>query len=251
MSNWEGKIDINKVFVLQPTRPTTYFGVGAVEKIGGILDEMKRRGQDKVLVVTDKIAYQASGAWNAVKPALDERASAWRHYDNVRPNPTYDNCEEAAAMGADMGATCILAIGGGSAMDTAKTAAVLMTHPGKKAADFYEKGEAIGSAVPIIAINTSHGTGSSVTPSPWPSLDGEDKPAINSPHIYPTFTIEDPRLDGHHAHPADHLHGHRRPITPPRRPRPSPPALIPSAWPRRPSDWWPRICPRPSWSPRT
>ncbi|MEL7640713.1 MAG: iron-containing alcohol dehydrogenase [Solidesulfovibrio sp.] len=193
MADWEKKIDIRKVFLLQPTRPTTYFGVGAVAKVGDILASLAAKGVDKVLVVTDAIAYQASGAWKTVKPALDAHV-AWKHYDKVRPNPTYANCEEAAGLGTDFGAKAILAIGGGSAMDTAKTAAVLMQHPGKKSVDFYEKGEAITGAVPLVLINTSHGTGSECDAFAVAQSDGEDKPAINSPHIYATYTIEDPQL---------------------------------------------------------
>jgi alcohol dehydrogenase class IV len=193
MPQWEKKIDINKVFVLQPTRPTTFFGVGAIAKIDGILAGLAAKGKKNVLVVTDAIAYTASGAWKTVEPALTAHV-AWKHYDKVRPNPTYANCEEAAAMGLAFGADVILAIGGGSSMDTAKTAAVLMKHPGKKSVDFYEKGEPITDAVPLILINTSHGTGSECDAFAVAQSDGEDKPAINSPHIYATYTIEDPSL---------------------------------------------------------
>ena len=193
MTNWEKKIDINKIFLLQPTRPTTYFGVGAINKVDDILATMAAQGKNKVLVVTDTIAYKASGAWKAVEPALNKHV-AWKHYDKVRPNPTYTNCEEAAAMGTAFGAEAILAIGGGSSIDTAKTAAVLMKHPGKKAVEFYEKGEPITGAVPIILINTSHGTGSECDSFAVAQSDGEDKPCIVSPQIYSTYTIEDPAL---------------------------------------------------------
>jgi alcohol dehydrogenase class IV len=179
MSNWESKVDINRVFVLQPTRPVTYFGVGSIGKVGEILEDMAQKGQGKILVVTDKIAYKASGAWDTVEPALQKYATTWELYDNVRPNPTYDNCEEAASMGADMKADCILTIGGGSSMDTAKTAAVLIKHPGKKSVDFYERGEPITGAVPLIAVNTTHGTGSECDAFAVAQSDGEDKPAIN------------------------------------------------------------------------
>ena len=193
MSQWEKKIDINRVFVLQSPRPITYFGVGAIAKLDGILAEMAAQGKKNVLVVTDNIAYKASGAWKSVEPALDGNVK-WKHYDQVRPNPTYTNCEEAAAMGAEFKADVILAIGGGSSIDTAKTAAVLIKHPGKKAVDFYEKGEPITGAVPLILINTSHGTGSETGYGAVAQSDGHDKPAIFSPHIYSTYTIEDPGL---------------------------------------------------------
>lgn len=193
MSHWEKKIDINKVFVLQTPRPITYFGVGAIAKIDGILADMALKGMKNILVVTDSIAYKASGAWKSVEPALNKNVK-WKHYDKVRPNPTYANCEDAAAIGLDFKADAILAIGGGSAMDTAKTAAVLIKHPGKKAVEFYEKGEPITGAVPLILINTSHGTGSECGYGAVAQSDGEDKPAIFSPHIFSTYTIEDPAL---------------------------------------------------------
>jgi alcohol dehydrogenase class IV len=193
MAAWEKKIDINNVFLLQPTRPKTFFGVGAIAKLDEILADYAAAGKNKVLVVTDTIAYKASGAWDTVEPALNKHVT-WVHYDKVRPNPTYDNCEDAAAAGMTFGADVILAIGGGSSMDTAKTAAVLMKHPGKKAKDFYEAMEPIADAIPLILINTSHGTGSECDAFAVAQSDGEDKPAINSPHIYAAYAIEDPRL---------------------------------------------------------
>jgi alcohol dehydrogenase class IV len=190
----ESKIDINKVFTLQPARPVTYFGVGAINKIGDIIKTLRSKGQGKILVVTDDIAYKACGAWNVVEPALNKEAESFEHYSGVRPNPTYNNCEEAARLGEKIQATSVLAIGGGSAIDTAKTAAVLLYHPGKKAVDFYEKGETITGALPIIAINTAHGTGSETNSFAIAQSDGHDKPAITSPHIYPTYSIDDPQL---------------------------------------------------------
>lgn len=194
MGHYEGKLDIHRVFTLQPARPVNYFGVGAIHKIDEIVQTLRARGQGRFLVVTDPIAYKACGAWELVEPVLQKEAEGFEHYAGVRPNPTYQNCEEAAAFGEKMGATAILAIGGGSAMDTAKTAAVLLKHPDKKAVDFYEKGAAITDALPVVAINTSHGTGSETDAFAVAQSDGHDKPAINSPHIYPTYAIEDPQL---------------------------------------------------------
>jgi alcohol dehydrogenase len=193
MGGWEGKVDIHRIFVLQPTRPQTFFGVGALARLDGILAGLAAAGRNKVLVVTDAVAYRASGAWDTVRPMLD-RHVAWHHFDGVRPNPTYANCEAAAACGRELEATAVLAIGGGSAMDTAKTAAVLLAHPRKKAVDFYEKGSPVTGSLPLIAVNTSHGTGSEVGSFAVAQSDGEEKPAIRSPHLYPVQTIEDPAL---------------------------------------------------------
>jgi alcohol dehydrogenase class IV len=193
MGSWEGKIDTNKIFILQPTRPLTYFGIGALAKLDGILTDMAKAGQDKILVVTDAIAYKACGAWDTVRPMLDRHVT-WALYDGVRPNPTYANCEAAARTGKELDARAVLSIGGGSALDTAKTAAVLLRHSGRRAVDFYEKGVPISGALPIVAINTSHGTGSECDAFAVAQSDGEEKPFLHSPHLYPAYTIEDPRL---------------------------------------------------------
>ncbi|OLN26497.1 Alcohol dehydrogenase [Desulfovibrio sp. DV] len=193
MGSWQCKIDINRVFTLQPTRPTTFFGIGALARINDILADLAQSGCDAVLIVTDPVAYKASTAWDTVRPALDAHV-AWDHYDGVRANPTFANCEAAAKTGRLINAKAVLAIGGGSTLDTAKTAAALLAHPGRKTADFYEKNAAITAALPLIAINTSHGSGSECNAYATAQSDGEDKPIIHSPHLYPAYTIEDPRL---------------------------------------------------------
>jgi len=193
MCSWEKKIDIGRVFLLQPTRPLTYFGVGALAKLDGILAELSRQGHRAVLVVSDAVAYKACGAWATVEPLLTA-SFAWRLFDGARSNPTFANCDAAAAVGAAIQADMVLAIGGGSALDTAKTAAVLLKHPGRDAADFYEKGAPIKGALPVVAINTVHGTGSECDGFAMAQSDGQGKPAIRSPFLYPTYTIEDPAL---------------------------------------------------------
>ncbi|WP_029459941.1 iron-containing alcohol dehydrogenase [Solidesulfovibrio alcoholivorans] len=193
MSGWEAKIDIRRVFLLQATRPKTFFGVGALAQLDGILREMAAAGQDRLLVVTDAVGYKASGAWNAILPMLS-RHVAFEHYDGVRSNPTFANGEAAAKLGRELGAKAVLGIGGGSAIDTAKTAAALLRHPIRKASDFYEKGVPISGALPIVAVNTTHGSGSECDCFAAAQADGEDKPALRSPHLYPTYAIEDPSL---------------------------------------------------------
>lgn len=193
MCSWEKKIDIGRVFVLQPTRPVTYFGVGALAKLDDILAGLSRQGHRCILVVSDATAYKTCGAWATVQPLL-EASFSWRLFDGARSNPTFANCDAAAAAGTAVKADAVLAIGGGSALDTAKTAAMLLKHPGKKAEDFYEKGVPIRGALPIVAVNTVHGTGSECDGFAMAQSDGQGKPAIRSPFLYPTYTIEDPAL---------------------------------------------------------
>jgi len=191
---YERKVDMRGVFKLQPSRPVTYFGAGAINKMDDIAEELKKRGMDHVVVVTGKRAYKTTGAWRTIKPALEKNGIEYELYDGVRANPTYDGCEETAKIGKETGAKAFLAVGGGSPIDTAKTAAVLIKHPGKRALDFYEKGVTIKNAAPIIAVNTTHGTGSETNAIAVTQSDGRFKPFIASPHIYPTYSIEDPEL---------------------------------------------------------
>ena len=193
MGNWHCKIDLNHVFTLQPTRPNTIFGIGALSRIDPILADLAKAGCDGVLVVTDAVAAKASGAWEAVRPALDAQV-AWTLFNGVRPNPTLANGDAAAAAGREAKAQAVLAIGGGSVIDAAKIAAALLAHPGKKASDFFSGKAAVSCSLPLVVVNTTHGSGSECTATATAQTDGENKHAIRSPHLYPTQAIDDPSL---------------------------------------------------------
>lgn len=191
---WEEKIDLNNVFTLQPARPVTYFGVGALNKVDEIAASLKRSGINKVIIITDKAVYKVTGAWDKVKPALEKNGISYVLYEGVRPNPTYAGCDEAARIAKEEGAQAVIAIGGGSHIDTAKTVAALMKNPGKTAQELYEKIVVIEDALPLVAINTTHGTGSEVDKFAVAQSDERYKPLIMGPGIYPTYSIEDPLL---------------------------------------------------------
>jgi alcohol dehydrogenase class IV len=191
---YERKVDLRSVFKLQPARPVTYFGAGAINKTSDIARELRKEGITSIVVITGKTAYKTTGAWKKVKSTLEKENIRYELYDKVRANPTYEGCEEAARIGEEAGAKAFLAIGGGSAIDTAKTAAVLIKSPEKRASDFYEKRDEIKAAAPVIAINTTHGTGSETNAIAVTQSDGRFKPFIASPYIYPAYSIEDPEL---------------------------------------------------------
>ncbi|MCY0868123.1 MAG: iron-containing alcohol dehydrogenase [Desulfurococcus sp.] len=191
---WEAEINLENVFTLQPARPVTYFGVGALEKIKDIAGWLKGRGIDSILIVTGKTSYKATGAWDKVRPALEEKGIQYTIFDEVRPNPTYESCDKAAELAREVKAGAVLSIGGGSSHDTAKTVAALLHYPGKTAKELYEKIIVIEKAAPIICINTTHGTGSEVDKFAVAQSDGGYKPAILGAALYPVFSIEDPIL---------------------------------------------------------
>jgi alcohol dehydrogenase class IV len=193
---WETKINVSQVVEIR-TRTLCYFGVGALQKVNDIADWMKKQEIDKVLVTTDKIVYKVTGVWNVLEPVLKKRGIAYAIFDEVVPNPTVDGIDKAVQLGKQLGAKAVIGIGGGSPIDTAKSAAVLL-HPdnaGKNARDLYTFKFAAEKAVPVIAINTTHGTGTEVNRFAVASIPELNyKLALVSEAIYPTFAIDDPTL---------------------------------------------------------
>ncbi len=192
--NWHKDIDLENVFELQPARPITYFGIGAIQKFDNIMSKLEKE-KEKALIITGSSSYKKSGAWDTVKPVLEEKNIEYNHYDDVRPNPTFDYCDKIAEQGIENGIDLIISIGGGSPHDTAKTVAALIENPEKTAEDFYLKGDPIKQATDIININLTHGTGSEVDRVAVAQCDErQEKPAILSKSLYPRYSIEDPEL---------------------------------------------------------
>jgi alcohol dehydrogenase class IV len=173
------------MFELLHSKPVAYFGKGALEKIGEIVDRIDGR----LLIITTKSAYKRSGAWDSVKRALEERKIEYELYDGVRANPTYENCDEAAKIGAEW----VMGIGGGSAIDTAKIVSVLIKHK-KSAKELLEAGFEVKDSCKKIAINLTHGTGTEVDRFAVSQSDGGYKIGIGLREFYPDYSIDDPEL---------------------------------------------------------
>lgn len=191
---WEKDININDVREIR-TRTCVYFGCGAINKIADIAATFKNRGLDKVIVMSGKNAYKATGAWDVVKNALEKNNIEYVNYDGVTPNPTTTAVNEAARIARDFGAKAVIAIGGGSPTDAGKSVAILLKYPDKTANDIYEFCFTPTEAVPIVAINLTHGTGTETNRFAVVTIPEKDyKPAIAYDCIYPTYAIDDPAL---------------------------------------------------------
>lgn len=191
---WEHDIDINTIVELR-TRTTCYLGAGAIQKIDSIAEELARRGVRRVLVVSSKSAYLKTGAWDVVLPALKKQGIEASLYAKVVPNPTDISVDEAVSQGRDFGAQAVLGIGGGSPIDAAKSIAILLEYPGKTARDLYTFAFTPDRALPIVAVNTTHGTGTEVDRFAVVSIPAlQYKPAIAYDCIYPLYAIDDPKL---------------------------------------------------------
>ncbi|OIQ12353.1 iron-containing alcohol dehydrogenase [Neomoorella thermoacetica] len=189
---WETKININEVREIR-AKTTVYFGVGAIKKIDDIAREFKEKGYDRIIVITGKGAYKATGAWEYIVPALNKNQITYIHYDQVTPNPTVDQVDEATKQAREFGARAVLAIGGGSPIDAAKSVAVLLSYPDKNARQLYQLEFTPVKAAPIIAINLTHGTGTEADRFAVVSIPEKAyKPAIAYDCIYPLYSIDDP-----------------------------------------------------------
>lgn len=186
--------NINQVFELR-TATRDYFGVGAINKMHDIAEALKIDGITKVIVVSSKSAYIKTGAWDTVLPALKNNGIEHVLYNKVTPNPTDTATDEATALGRDFGAQAVIGIGGGSPIDVAKSVAIMLEYPQYKTSDLYTFAFIPASAKPIIAINTTHGTGTEVNRFAVVTVTKDEyKPAIAYDCIYPRFAIDDPAL---------------------------------------------------------
>ena len=191
---FDKKIDINQVFELR-TKTTDYFGVGAINKINDIARELSQNGIKKVIVVASRSAYIKTGAWDKVEPALKENNIDSVVYNGVTPNPMDSQVDEATKKGIDFGAQAVIGIGGGSPIDVAKSVAIMIKYPERNCQELYEFAFTPEDALPIIAINTTHGTGTEVNRFAVVSISSKEyKPAIAYDCIYPMYSIDDPAL---------------------------------------------------------
>ena len=191
---WEKDININNIREIR-TRTSVFFGVGAIKKIEDIAKDLKTKGIDKVIVMSGRNAYKATGAWDYVEKALKNNGISYVNYDQVTPNPTTHHVNEAAKIARDFGAKCVIAIGGGSPTDAGKSVAILLEYPDKNANDIYEFKFTPEKAAPIVSINLTHGTGTETNRFAVVTVPEKNfKPAIAYDCIYPMYAIDDPQL---------------------------------------------------------
>lgn len=191
---WKHDVNIEQITELR-LKPNVYFGYGAINKIDDILKDITSKGIDKIIVVSGKNAYKSSGAWEVIEKALKNNKVKYINYAEVTPNPTVDAVDEAVKLGREFGAKAVIGIGGGSPIDAAKAAAILLANEGKTARELMEFKFTPDKALPVIAINLTHGTGTETNRFSVVTIpETEYKPAIAYDCIYPLYSIDDPGL---------------------------------------------------------
>ena len=171
---------------------TSYFGQGAIQEI---VNEIKNRHFKKVLVTSTPDLFEFKVA-TKVTDLLDAAGIAYDIYDNIKPNPTIENVTSGVAACKEAGAEAIVAVGGGSAIDTSKAIATIITNP-----EFGDVRSLEGVAptkhpcLPIIAVSTTSGTAAEVTINyVITDVEKNRKFVCVDPHDIPIVAIVDPDM---------------------------------------------------------
>lgn len=171
---------------------TSYFGQGAIQEI---VNEIKNRHFKKALVTSTPDLFEFKVA-TKVTDLLDAAGIAYEVYDGIKPNPTIENVTAGVDACKAAGADVIVAIGGGSPIDTSKAIATIITNP-----EFADVRSLEGLAptknpcLPIIAVTTTSGTAAEVTINyVITDVEKNRKFVCVDPHDIPIVAIVDPDM---------------------------------------------------------
>ena len=170
----------------------SYHGKGAIQEIAG---EVTSRGLKKALLCTDPDLLKF-GVTKKVTDVLDAAGLAYQVYSEIKPNPTIENVKDGVEAAKAAQADYIIAIGGGSSMDTAKAIGIIVTNP-----EFADVRSLEGTAptknpcAPIIAVPTTAGTAAEVTINyVITDVEKNRKFVCVDPHDIPVVAIVDPDM---------------------------------------------------------
>ena len=171
---------------------TSYHGANAIESIA---DEVKARGFRKAFVCSDPDLVKF-GVTKKVLDVLEKNNLEYELYSNIKPNPTIENVQTGVEAYKKAGTDYLIAIGGGSSMDTAKAIGIIINNP-----DFADVRSLEGVAdtknksVPIFAVPTTAGTAAEVTIN-YVITDAEKnrKMVCFDPHDIPVVAFIDPEM---------------------------------------------------------
>lgn len=165
-----------------------HFGKGVLDQLGAVV---AATGQ-KVLLVYGQGSIRKSGLYDKVKEQLSAAGCTVWEYHGIRSNPVVEDVDAAAAVGREQGAQVILAVGGGSVIDSAKVIAAAIPYGGP-AWDLLDRTAKPTSALPLITVLTLAATGSEM--NPFAVLQNEAlgiKTSFSSPFSFPLHSFLDP-----------------------------------------------------------
>lgn len=162
--------------------------------INSLIDEMKLNNGSKPIIITDK-GVKSAGILDKITSLLEQNNINYIVYDGVEPNPKDVNVEDGAKIAREFGADSIIAIGGGSPIDCAKSVGVLMAHNEDKIKKYEGKTAATKPLPLLITIPTTSGTGSELTfSSVITDTENNYKMTVKSQYTAASTAICDPEL---------------------------------------------------------
>ncbi|MDZ7698460.1 MAG: iron-containing alcohol dehydrogenase [Deltaproteobacteria bacterium] len=165
-------------------------GPGAVDTIG---QEVRDLRATRTLIVTDPGILEA-GLLGPVEQSLEKARVKYKVFSNVPADPPYETVDTCINETRDFKPSSVIGLGGGSAIDIAKTAAVMFKNPGS-IADYFGVDLIKKPGLPTVIVPTTAGTGSEVTPIAILSDEGEKlKKGVVSQYLFPRCSILDPEL---------------------------------------------------------
>lgn len=172
------------------TTPRIVMGPGSLNLVSG---EIKRLRAEKVMIITDP-GLVATGIVERLEKLLSEGGLEVSRFDSVEPDPRYEIAVEAAKAAEKAGADFLVGIGGGSPIDICKVTSILAGNPGP-VSEYFGVDLVPARGLPFMAIPTTAGTGSEVTPIAILSDEHEKlKKGIVSPYLFPSVALLDPEL---------------------------------------------------------
>lgn len=163
------------------------FGTKSLRKLS---EELKAFPKGKVLIVTDENLAKSDIVEDVIKE-VERSGREYLVYGEVSPEPRIELVDKASELAKEC--ALVIGVGGGSSMDVAKGVSVVAVHGGK-GRDYIGVNRVPGKGLPIVAIPTTAGTGSEVTPTAVFIFDERKKGGINSPYIIPDLALLDPEL---------------------------------------------------------
>lgn len=171
---------------------SSYFGLGVRAELA---NEVKSRGYQKALLVSDAVLAEC-GVLAKVREVLDKDGLAYEVFTDIKQNPTVKNCKDGLAAYNRAGADYIIAVGGGSVIDTAKAIGITKNNPEFEDIKSLEGVAATkNKSVPIIALPTTCGTAAEVTINYVITLEDENRKIVCvDPKDIPVLAIVDAEL---------------------------------------------------------
>lgn len=178
-------------FLLNWEEPTLHSGP---DSILSLTDIFKNGHYQRIFLVTDK-GIQKAGLLDAIEHKLDDETVSYTVFDDIKANPTIDTIERLAIAYNHFNADVMVAIGGGSVIDAAKSAGIIINQPKKALYDFKGLLKVRRTLPPLIAVPTTAGTGSEATIAAVVSKpESKEKFAIMDPVLIPKHAFLDPKL---------------------------------------------------------